>query len=93
MGAVSARLGRPAPALALPAGLCRASPVGDVRAWRDTLVQLGQSPWARERLGKAAQERVRSEYDFNVVGERYESLYADLLGSNLSAVKALAEVK
>jgi glycosyltransferase involved in cell wall biosynthesis len=68
-------------------------PVGDVRTWSDTLVQLGQSSWARERLGKAAQERVRSEYDFNVVGERYESLYADLLGNNRSAVNALAEVK
>jgi glycosyltransferase involved in cell wall biosynthesis len=68
-------------------------PVGDVRAWSETLIQLGQSSWARERLGKAAQERVQNEYDFSVVGERYASLYADLLGDTRSAVKALAEVE
>jgi glycosyltransferase involved in cell wall biosynthesis len=78
----------------LEAGRCgMLLPVGDIRAWSETLVQLGQSSWARERLGKAAQERVRSEYDFSVVGERYESLYADLLGTDSSVAKALAEVE
>jgi glycosyltransferase involved in cell wall biosynthesis len=68
-------------------------PVGDVRAWSEALIGLGQSAQTREHLGKAAQERIRSEYDFGVVGERYESLYAELLGNKRSAVNALADAK
>lgn len=68
-------------------------PVGDVTAWSKALVELGQSAQARERLGKAAQERIRSEYDFDVVGARYEALYAELLGHKQAAVNALADVK
>jgi L-malate glycosyltransferase len=68
-------------------------PVGDVPAWSKALVELGKSAQACERLGKAAQERIRSEYDFDVVGARYESLYTELLGNKPTLAKALVDVK
>jgi len=68
-------------------------PMGDVRSWSEALIKLSHSGQGRERLGKAAQERIRSEYDFDIVGVRYESLYADLLGNKQTAVKALVDVK
>ena len=68
-------------------------PVGDVHAWSEAIIELVHSAQQRERLGKAAQERIRSEYDFDIVGARYESLYADLLGNKQTAVKALVDVK
>ena len=68
-------------------------PVGAVPAWSKALVELGQSAQTREWLGKAAQERIRGEYDFDVVGARYEALYAELLGCKPTAVNALVEVK
>ena len=68
-------------------------PVGDVPAWSQALVELGQSAAMRERLGKAARERIRSEYDFDVVGARYEALYAELLGQAKTTVNRFVDVK
>ncbi len=56
-------------------------PVGDVAAWSRALVEVSQSARLRESLGMAAQQRVRSEYDFDSVGARMEGLYMELLGS------------
>ena len=56
-------------------------PVGDVAAWSRALVEVSQSASLRESLGMAAQQRVRSEYDFDSVGARMEGLYLELLGS------------
>ncbi|HEY3311088.1 MAG TPA: glycosyltransferase family 4 protein [Anaerolineales bacterium] len=55
-------------------------PVADVDAWAAALLKVGRSPSLRADLGKAAAERVRSEYDFEVTGARVESLYTELLG-------------
>jgi glycosyltransferase involved in cell wall biosynthesis len=66
---------------------------GDIQAWSSALVSLGQSALERERLGNAALERVRTEYDFEVTGARYEALYVQLLGGSHAALKPLAEVK
>lgn len=56
-------------------------PVGDARAWGRALAELGRDPERRQRLGKAAQQRILSQYDFGVVGAQYEALYARLLGT------------
>jgi glycosyltransferase involved in cell wall biosynthesis len=68
-------------------------PVGDVIAWSKALVELGQSAPMRERLAKAARERIRIEYDFDVVGARYECLYAELLGQAKSESNTFVDVK
>ena len=64
-------------------------PVGDVTAWSEALIKLGQSEKMREQLGKTAQERIRNEFDFRVIGSRYESLYGELLENKPLAVKTL----
>lgn len=53
-------------------------PVGDVDAWSKALVGLAQDSIRRTELGRAARRRITSEYDFSVVGARYESLYDEL---------------
>ena len=54
-------------------------PVNDVQAWSDALVKVAQSPDVREKLGKAALQKVRNVYDFEVVGAQFENLYIELL--------------
>ena len=54
------------------------APVGDVDAWANALVELARDPIRRMELGKAAHQRIKSEYDFSVVGARYEALYQEL---------------
>jgi len=54
-------------------------PVGDVPAWGKALVDLGGDPKRRAELGKAAHQRVITEYDFSVVGARYEAFYKNLM--------------
>jgi glycosyltransferase involved in cell wall biosynthesis len=54
-------------------------PVGDVDAWADALVELARDPIRRKELGRAAHQRIMSEYDFSVVGARYEALYRELI--------------
>ena len=54
-------------------------PVGDVGAWADALVELANDPIRRMELGNAARQRIMTEYDFSVVGARYETLYQELI--------------
>jgi glycosyltransferase involved in cell wall biosynthesis len=54
-------------------------PVGDSLAWGKALIDLGRDPNRRAELGKAAYRKVMSEYDFSVIGARYEAFYQNLL--------------
>ena len=54
-------------------------PVGDVTAWANALVELARDPARRAELGTAARQHILAEYDFSVIGARYESLYQDLI--------------
>jgi len=54
-------------------------PVGDISAWGKALIDLGRDPNRRAELGKAAYQRVMTEYDFSVVGARYEAFYQNLM--------------
>ena len=56
-------------------------PVGNVGAWAAALVELAENPIRRMELGNAAHQRIKAEYDFSVVGARYEALYQDLTRS------------
>ena len=53
-------------------------PAGDESAWAEALAGLGNDSARRERLGAAGRQRVRERYDFSVVGQQYEKLYAAL---------------
>jgi glycosyltransferase involved in cell wall biosynthesis len=57
-------------------------PVGDVSAWGKALVDLGRDAHLRSALGKAAHQRVMAEYDFSVVGARYEAFYQNLMNQD-----------
>jgi len=50
-------------------------PVGDVEAWANALVNLATNPGQRRELGDAARQQITTEYDFSVVGARYDQLY------------------
>ena len=54
-------------------------PPGDISAWGDALMVLGSDASRRLELGRLARERARSEYDFSVIGARYEALYERLM--------------
>ena len=54
-------------------------PVGDINSWADALVELARDPIRRREFGKAAHQRIMSDYDFSVVGARYEGLYQELI--------------
>lgn len=56
-------------------------PVGNVGAWAAALVELAGNPIRRMELGNAAHQRIKAEYDFSVVGARYEALYQELTRS------------
>ena len=56
-------------------------PVGNVGAWAAALVELASNPVRRIELGNSAQQRIKTEYDFSVVGARYEALYQELTRS------------
>lgn len=53
-------------------------PVGDVEAWSTALLDLAHNPERRRELGNVARLRIMSEYDFSVVGARYDALYHEL---------------
>jgi len=55
-------------------------PVGDIDAWAKALVDLAVNPIRRRELGDAARQRIKTEYDFSVVGARYDDLYQRLTG-------------
>jgi glycosyltransferase involved in cell wall biosynthesis len=54
-------------------------PAGDVNAWADAIVRLARDPVRRKELGNAAHQRILAEYDFSVVGARYDALYQELI--------------
>jgi glycosyltransferase involved in cell wall biosynthesis len=62
-------------------------PVGDISAWGKALVDLGRDPSRRAELGKAAQKRVMAEYEFSVVGARYEAFYQNLMKQDTRPVE------
>ncbi len=53
-------------------------PVGDVDAWARSLSELGHDAQRRASLGQAAYRRIMAEYDFSIIGKRYENLYDEL---------------
>lgn len=55
-------------------------PVADSQAWAQAFIELGSDSARRHQLGQRARQRILEEYDFNVVGARYENLYRELLG-------------
>ena len=59
-------------------------PVGDISAWSNALVGLGNSPNRRAELGQAARQQVMKVYDFSVVGARYQMLYESLTRHTVS---------
>lgn len=54
----------------------------DVSAWTQALLTLATNPERRQQLGEAARKRILEQYDFSVVGSRYETLYTELLNNN-----------
>mgnify|MGYP000185719812 CR=1 FL=1 len=62
-------------------------PVGDVDIWAQTLSELDHDPERRASLGQAARRRIMSEYDFSIIGTRYQSLYAELVNFDVNATR------
>jgi glycosyltransferase involved in cell wall biosynthesis len=56
------------------------SPVGDDCAMASALIQLLRDPAARNRMGRAARQRIIDNYSTGQVVERYEDLFAQVLG-------------
>ena len=54
-------------------------PTENVEAWKQALVQVGSDAALRHQLGEAARQRIQENYDFSIIGTRYETLYTDLL--------------
>lgn len=54
-------------------------PPGDPRALADALTQLLANPEERTRIGGAARERRRTEFDYDTTLRRFRDLYAGLL--------------
>lgn len=60
----------------------RVVPPENAEALAKGLMELLQlSPSDRAALGKAARERIRSEFDIAVIADRYAALYEELSGS------------
>jgi glycosyltransferase involved in cell wall biosynthesis len=57
-------------------------PVENIPAWKNALAELGNNLEERKQLGDLARQRILADYDFSVVGARYEALYTELLGEN-----------
>lgn len=55
-------------------------PVNDRQALAAALLKLLQNPEERHRLGRAARKRAEAAFSIPVMAQRYEKLYADLLG-------------
>ena len=54
-------------------------PHGDVNAWVDAILKISSNLELRTKMGMSARERILEEYDFTVVGKKYENLYIELL--------------
>lgn len=51
----------------------------DVEELRDAIVKLASSPELRKQMGQKALERVKEKFDHNIMVEKIEALYNDLL--------------
>lgn len=60
----------------------------DIAACANALATLMDDPEHRARMGKAAQERVRSHFDWSAVIPQYEALWAELNNRRTSACAA-----
>lgn len=58
--------------------------VGNVQAWADELIKLSKDKKTRQTLAQKASERILTTYDFNVVGNRYKTLYTELLSEGIN---------
>jgi glycosyltransferase involved in cell wall biosynthesis len=56
------------------------APVGDDSAMAGALIRLFRDPALRGRLGQAARQRIIDNYSTGQVAERYEALFAEVLG-------------
>jgi len=56
------------------------APVGDDSAMASALIRLFRDPALRGRLGQAARQRIIDNYSTGQVAERYEALFAEVLG-------------
>lgn len=63
----------------------RLVPQGDVAAYVQAVIQLGEDPGLRQRLVAAAQERVRRSFAWDAVRRRYLDLYCAALQLPLPA--------
>ena len=57
-------------------------PPGDIEALTDALLQLVKDGAARRAMGRAAQQRCRSNFDIRVVAPRYVQLYREVARAN-----------
>jgi len=56
------------------------APVGDDSAMASALIRLFRDPALRGRMGQAARQRIIDNYSTDRVAERYETLFAEVLG-------------
>jgi glycosyltransferase involved in cell wall biosynthesis len=56
------------------------APVGDDSAMASALIRLFRDPALRGRMGQAARQRILDNYSTGQVAERYEALFAEVLG-------------
>jgi len=54
-------------------------PPKDVDAWEKALLRISGDAALRNQLGNAARQRILNNYDFSIIGGRYEALYNHLL--------------
>ncbi len=54
---------------------------GDVDAFRKELRVLAETPELRDRLGRLACRRLREEFSSDLMAQRYEALFDDVLGN------------
>jgi glycosyltransferase involved in cell wall biosynthesis len=54
-------------------------PPNDVQAWARALEEMAAAPSLRRQMGELARQRILENYDFRVIGKRYEELYQELL--------------
>jgi glycosyltransferase involved in cell wall biosynthesis len=67
-------------------------PSGDPVALASAIARLTADADLRERMGAAARERYLTHFTADVVADRIESIYRDLLGNKGSAAKDTAEL-
>ncbi len=54
-------------------------PPNDVMAWAQALEEMATTESLRQQMGELAHRRIVENYDFGIIGMKYEELYNDLL--------------